>query len=382
MDYKRCSKGIWDTTVPGITFDQNGISNFCKMQESLMQQYPRGEKGLRDWEAIVAKMKKDGLGKKYDCIIGTSGGTDSSYLLHIAKEYGLRVLAVNLDNGWSSDIAVKNIKVVTSALNYDLETHVIDYEEVKKVLRSYILAGLPWVDSPTDIAIKSSMYKVASREGIKYTLNGGDFRSEGKQPLTWTYSDTKQLKYVVQKFSNTRISSYPTLSLVSWVYYGLIRNIKTIRPLYFLPYEKKAAKLMLEKKYGWIDYGGHHHENIFTKFIISYWLPVKFGIDKRIITYSAQILSGEITREEALQLISKPGYEKEKIEEDISYVIKKLDLSIDEFNKAFYDSNKLFFNYPSYYPFIVRFAKMGKIITNKIFGFKPGIFETLDQKID
>jgi hypothetical protein len=326
-------------------------------------------------------MKHDGRKKRYDCIIGISGGTDSSYLLHISKEWGLRVLAVNLDNGWSSDIAVKNIKVVTTALNYDLETHVIEYEEVKTVLKSYIFACLPWVDSPTDMAIKSALYKAASREGIKYILNGADFRSEGKQPLSWTYSDAKQLKYIVKKFSNTKLKTYPTLSLNMLVYYGMFKNIKIVRPLYFLPYEKKSAKLLLQEKYGWIDYGGHHHENIFTKFIISYWLPVKFGIDKRIITYSAQVLSGELSRDEAVILVDKPSFDEQKVEDDIAYVLKKLELSRELFDKAFNAKNKFYFDYPSTYPLIIRFAKLGKAITNRIFRFKPGIFETMDQEI-
>jgi N-acetyl sugar amidotransferase len=379
MNYQRCKKGLWDTTIPGIKFDSEGVSNFCIMQESLMEQYPRGQKGLLDWAGIVSKMKRDGRNKKYDCIIGISGGTDSCYLLHIAHEYGLRVLAVNLDNGWSSDIAVKNIKLVTSSLNYDFETHVIDYEEVKVVLKSYILAGLPWVDSPTDIAIKSALYKAATQEGIKYVLNGADFRSEGKQPLKWTYSDTKQLKHVVSLFAKKRLHSYPLLPLYDWIYFGLLRNIKVVRPLYFLPYEKKAAKELLIRKYGWIDYGGHHHENIFTKFIISYWLPIKFGIDKRIITFSAQVLSGEISREFALEKINEPSFDQQTIENDISYVLKKLDLSKDEFNKAFNGSNKYYFDYPSYYPMIKRFAKIGKSLSSVIFGFKPGIFEAIDQ---
>lgn len=381
MVYQRCSKGLWDTTVPGIKFDEKGISNFCKMQESLMQQYPKGEKGLKDWDDIVLKMKKDGYGKKYDCIIGISGGTDSSYLLHIAKENDLRVLAVTLDNGWSSDIAVKNIKLVTSALNYDLKTHVIDYEEVKLVLRSYILARLPWVDSPTDIAIKSALYKEAVQEGIKYTLNGSDFRSEGKQPLTWTYSDTKQLKYIVNNFSKKKIISYPTLSLFKWAYFGFIKKIKVVRPLYFIPYEKKTAKKLLEDKYGWMDYGGHHHENIFTKFIISYWLPEKFGIDKRIITLSAQILSGEITKEEATQLINKPTFDSVELESNLAYVLKKLDLSRNDFDNAFYGDNKYFYDYPSNFPFILKFARIGKFVSKRIFNFKPGVFEAIDNHL-
>jgi len=377
-----CKLGIWNSSVPGIKFDENGVSNFAKMQLSLMEQYPRGKKGLTDWEAIVEGMKQDGKGKQYDCVIGMSGGTDSSYLLHIAKENGLRVLAVNLDNGWSSDIAVKNIKVVTSALNYDLETYVINYEEVIGVLKAYILASFPWIDSPTDIAIKSTLYKVAAREGVKYVLNGSDFRSEGKQPLTWTYSDTKQLKYLVKKYSpEVKLRTYPLQPLNSWIYYGFVRKIKVIRPLYFLPYEKKEAKKLLAAKYGWIDYGGHHHENIFTKFAISYWLPEKFGIDKRIITLSAQILSNEISRAEALSQINKPAFNKETMENDINYVIKKLKISRQEFDNAFNAENKYYYDYPSYYPIFKKFAGIGKTVSMKIFGFKPGIFEAIDQKI-
>lgn len=379
MEYQQCSIGLWDTSVPGIKFDSDGVSNYARMQQSLMQQYPRGEKGLSDWQTIVDQMKKDGKGKRYDCIIGISGGTDSCYLLHIAYEYGLRVLAVNLDNGWSSDVAVKNIKVITTALNYDLETFVIDYQEVKTVLKAYILAGLPWIDSPTDTAIKSVLYKTAAREGLKYALNGGDFRSEGKQPLLWTYSDTKQLNYVVKNFSGLKLKTFPKLSLIQLGYFGLFRKIKAVRPLYYLPYEKKAAKELLAKKYGWIDYGGHHHENIFTKFAISYWLPVKFNIDKRIITYSAQVLSGEITREHALEILKTSPFDKEKIDAEKLYVLKKLDLSISDFEKAFKQPNKYYYDYPSYYPAIKKFSKLGKIVASKLFGFKPGIFEAIDQ---
>jgi N-acetyl sugar amidotransferase len=376
-----CSIGIWDSSVPGIKFDADRESNFCKMQKSLLAQYPRGEKGMHDWSSLVSQMKHDGRKKAYDCIVGVSGGTDSSYLLYIAKQYNLRALAVNLDNGWSSDIAVSNIKTMTDALNYDLETYVIDYEEVKCVLRSYILAGMPWIDSPTDIAIKSALYKIASREGIKYILNGSDFRSEGKQPLSWTYSDTRQLKYLVKKFGKCKLKTYPLQPLSSWFYYGFIKKIKVVRPLYYLPYNKKDAKSLLSVKYGWIDYGGHHHENIFTKFAISYWLPVKFGIDKRIITLSAQVLSGELLREEALNIISMPSFDKLKIEDDIDYVLKKMDLTRNEFNDIFNADNKSFFNYPSYYPMIKKFSGIGKFVTSKIFGFKPGVLEAIDQNI-
>jgi N-acetyl sugar amidotransferase len=381
LKYQQCSVGLWDTTVPGIRFDENGVSNFCRMQESLMQQYPRGKKGNEDWNKLVSKMKADGKGKKYDCIIGISGGTDSSYLLHLAHQEGLRVLAVYLDNGWGSNIAVSNISCITTALKFDLETFVINYNEVKTVLRSFILAGLPWIDSPTDIAIKSVLYKAAAREKIKYALNGGDFRSEGKQPLSWTYSDTKQLNYLVKKFGLDSLKTFPRLSLFQLAYYGFFKQIKAVRPLYYLPYQKKEAKILLAEKYNWQDYGGHHHENIFTKFAISYWLPVKFGIDKRIITYSAQILSGEITRQQGLDLLKENSFEKDKIDSEIEYVLKKLDLSKEDYKKAFEQQNKYFYDYPSYYSLIKKFSHIGKIISTKLFGFKPGIFEAIDQSI-
>lgn len=376
MESKICTRGVWDSTIPGIEFDDNGVSNYAKMFDKLCEIYPQGKTGQKEWTDIVDKIKKDGKNKKYDCIIGVSGGTDSSYLLHIAKrEYGLRPLAVNLDNGWSSDIAVNNIKIVTKALDIDLETYVINYEEVKSVLRSYIKASLPWIDSPTDIAIKSSLYKIAAREGIKYTLNGGDFRSEGKQPTEWTYSDAKQMIYLLKKFENKkRLHSFPYYRLVDLVYFGFIRGIKTYRPFYYIDYKKKAAQDFLEKEYGWVYYGGHHHENIFTKFAIAYWLPQKFNIDKRKITLSAQILSGEIEREKALELLKHPPYPLEDIQKDKTYVLKKLGITSEDFTKYLNSPNKYFSDYPSYFDLYQKYSKYGNKIFGHILPFKPTIF--------
>ena len=324
MEYKICKKAVWDTTIPGIQFDKNGISNYAKMFEHFIKLYPRGEKGQQEWEDIVKVIKHKGRNKKYDCIIGVSGGTDSSYLLYIAKKYNIRPLAVNLDNGWSSDIAVKNIKKVTSALNIDLETYVINYEEVKAVLRSYLKASLPWIDSPTDLAIKSVLFKIAVKEKIKYIFTGADFRSEGKQPTEWTYSDSKQMLYLVKKYENIKLKTYPYYSPFKLFYYGFIRNVKVIRPFYYIDYQKKEAQKFLEENCNWEYYGGHHHENVFTKFTIAYWLTKKFNIDKRKITYSAQILSGEITRDYALKQPQKPPYDPKQMQSDKNYVIKKL----------------------------------------------------------
>ncbi|MEI8138150.1 MAG: glycosyltransferase, partial [Bacteroidota bacterium] len=221
--YKICEKGIWDETIPEIRFDAEGVSNYCRLQEKMMKDHPRGEVGRRSWEDFVIKIKQAGKKNTYDCIIGVSGGVDSSYLLHICKDYGLRPLAVHLDNGFNSEIAVNNIHKVISALNIDLKTHVINYEEIKDLFRSYMKASLPWIDAPTDLAIKATMYKIAHQEGIKYIIRGNDFRSEGKQPTEWTYSDSRQLKYIHKKFgSGVKLKTYPLQSFFKMVYAGLI----------------------------------------------------------------------------------------------------------------------------------------------------------------
>ncbi len=370
-----CSRGVWDESIPGISFDENGESNYAKLFDKLVQGFPQGEKGGMIWNSVVNKIKKQGQGKKYDCIVGVSGGTDSCYLLYLAKiKYGLRPLAVNLDNGWSSDIAVKNIKKVTNSLDIDLETFVIDYEEVKRVLRAYIKASLPWIDSPTDLAIKAALYKIAQRERIKFILNGSDFRSEGKQPTEWTYSDAKQLRFLVKTFENARIKNYPYYTISQLFGYGYIRNIKMFRPLNYLDYKKKSAQEFLIKEFGWEYYGGHHHENLFTKFAIAYWLPEKFGIDKRKITLSSQILSGEITKEEALRILEIPALDSNSVQREIEFILKKLDFSETEFNGYFTAPNKYYYDYPSYMPLLQKYYKLFQSVLSKVLPFTPTFF--------
>jgi len=367
-----CSRGVWDDSVPGISYDETGASNYSKLFDALVKAYPRGESGRMEWEKIVEKVKSKGKNKRYDCIIGISGGTDSCYLLYLAKEkYGLRPLAVNLDNGWSSDISVKNIKKVTSKLSIDLETYVIDYEEIKDLLRSYMYACLPWIDIPTDIAIKAIMYQIAMRENVRYIFRGNDFRSEGTQPEAWTSGDGWQLKFIHNKFGKVPLKTYPNQTLADLVYFGFIKNIKSIYPYYYLEYQKQTAREFLIKEYDWEYYGGHHHENRFTKFVIAYWLPEKFNIDKRKISLSAQVLSGQITRDQALQELQTPPYAPDELEIDKTYTLKKLDLSIDEFEKIWKSPNRSFLDYPSYYPLMTRFKKVTLFILSKILTQKP-----------
>ena len=369
---KICSKGVWDKTIPGIVFDENGVSNFCKLQERMMADYPRGQKGKEEWDSYVAQMKAAGKGKRYDCIVGVSGGVDSSYLLHIAHEHGLRPLAVNLDNGFNSDIAVQNIFKVTKALNIDLETYVIEYEEIKDLLKSYMKASLPWVDSPTDLAIKAVMYKYALKEGIRFILRGNDFRSEGKQPKEWTYSDAKQLKYIRKRFGRRiKLKTYPVLLFRKIIYAGIVKKILDIRPYYYLEYKKQDAKKILMEKYDWKDYGGHHHENIFTKFVMSYWLPEKFGIDKRKINLSAQILSGAITRDEALRQLNNPFGSEEELLAMCQYVIKKLDLTQQGFDDIWAAPNRNTFDYPSSYNLIYGLVDKFNPLIKRLYAYTP-----------
>lgn len=374
--YQICSKGIWDSSIPGIVFNEKGESNYYHIQQKLTEAFPRGQEGHKQWLKIIDEVKESGKEKKYDCIVGVSGGVDSSYLLYLLKEkYDLKPLAVNLDNGWNSDIAVKNIKKVTSQLNIDLETYVIDYEEMKDILRAYIRAGLPWIDGPTDRAIKATMYNIARKENIKYIFRGNDFRSEGKQPREWSYTDSRILNFVHKKYGElNNLKTFPDLSFFNLIYSGIVLKIKDYRPYYFLEYSKGEARQFLEDEYCWEYYGGHHHENLFTKFAMSYWLPKKFGIDKRKINLSAQIVDGTMGREEALSSISKPGLDESELEYIKNYVLKKLDMDEKEFEDIMHSANKFYYDYPSYLPILLKFTKYFMPLVNLIYPKKPMSF--------
>jgi len=378
---KICAKGVWDETVPGIEFDQKGVSNYYYLMQKLMDAYPRGDIGKERWLEIVKMIRGSSNGKTYDCIIGVSGGTDSCFLLHIAKKYGLRPLAVNFDNGWSSDIAVKNIRKITNTLNIDLETYVVNYEEIKDLNVAYMKAGLPWIDLPTDLAIKSILYKIAAEVGVKFVLRGNDFRSEGSQPREWTYGDGRQLKYIHKLFGKVGLKSFPNYTKVSLVKYSLFKGIKSIYPFYYLDYHKKDAQEFLMKNYGWEYYGGHHYENHFTRFAISYWLYEKFNIDKRIITLSAQVISGEISREQALQELKRKPYNDQEKERFLNFVLKKLDLSNNQFNELFKQTPRTFRDYPSDYSYIERLNTVYKPLLNHLFLHKPqSLFQVENRK--
>ncbi|MHA1233388.1 MAG: N-acetyl sugar amidotransferase, partial [Candidatus Helarchaeota archaeon] len=372
--------GVWDATIPDIDFDQDGISNYAKVQLKLMEDYPRGKEGKRRWENIVKEIKAAGKNKEYDCLIGVSGGTDSSYLLHISKEYDLKVLAVNIDNGFNSDISIRNIQKITSKLNIEFFTYSIENKEMIDILKTYMRASLPWIDYPSDIAIKSTLINIAKKKGINYVLSGTDFRSEGMQPIEWTYSDVRQLKYLHKKYGKVRLNSFPYMNFYRLIYYSRIKRIKKILPLNYIDYQKKKAQDFLKSEYDWEYYGGHHHENLFTKFTIGYWLPYKFGIDKRKITLSAQILSGEITREEALQELEKPPIKENESKSLKNYIIKKLEMNEEEFNRIWESSNKYYYNYPNNFGLLVKYKNFAEIVFRKTYTSRPKSFYKIEMR--
>jgi len=367
-----CSKCLITSKVPDVTFDKNGICNYCKVHDALSQAYPMGEAGQEILKNKVEKIKKDGLKLKYDVIVGASGGTDSSYLLYLTKNLGLRPLAVHLDNGWNTEISVVNLRNTLETLDINLKSYIINWEVFKDILRAQLYSNLPWADIPTDLAIISALYKTANEYGVKHIFVGNNFRTEGKQPTEWTYGDYKQLRHIYSLFGNNKkLDSYPTLPISNLLWYSGVKRITMTRPLYFVNYNKKVAKELLKKELKWRDYGGHHHENIFTRYIIGHWLPKKFQIDKRIITLSAYIRNGELSREAAVEELKENPYPLKMVQSDEDYIKKKLNLTNEEFNKIWNSPNKSFKDYPSYYGILNRSRFLLTFIQKYIFGFKP-----------
>ncbi len=372
---KICSFCILDETVPEIFFDKEGKCNYCKINDEIMNQYPAGLVGEKKLNSLIEEIKRSGKNKKYDCIVGVSGGTDSTYTLNLMKKKGLRPLAVHFDNGWNSDIAVKNIKNATNKLDVDLFTLVADWEEFKDMQISFLKSSTPDAEVPTDYVIISVLLEIASKENIKYIVEGQASRAEGTTPLGWTYHDGKYLRSVHKIFGSKRAKSYPVLSLYKLLYYFFIKRVKLVRPLEFIDYSKEMAKKSNKDELSWIDPGGHHHESIFTKFFQSYYLPEKFNIDKRKRECSAKIRSGNMTRDEALNEVKNSYPVEDGI---VEYIINKLGLSKKEFEEIMSAPAKSFLDYPSYYSSIQLLRLPIKIacklhILPPIFYYKYGI---------
>ena len=351
--YQRCSKCVMDTTDRDIYFDNDGVCNHCHLFENIQKQnwFPT-DSGKIKLDGIIKQIKKDGKSSEYDCVIGLSGGVDSSYLAYVLRtQYPeLRILAIHIDGGWNSELAVSNIENIVKILDIDLYTGVIDWEEMKDLQLSYLKSSLANQDVPQDHAFFATLYNQSLKYNIKYFLSGSNIATESILPSSWGYSamDGIQLKEIHKLFGERKLKNYTILSFFKkHIYYPMIKKFRIISPLNYLPYNKEEAKKIIIKELNWRDYGGKHHESIFTKFFQSYYLPEKFGYDKRLAHLSSLIVSEQITRKVALEELKKPAYDKIELISDKEFISKKLAISVDELNNLMLLPNKVYTDYKS-----------------------------------
>ncbi len=332
IDYKICKKLVLDTTYPGIKFDENGISNqYWDYHKNVKNNWKINQEGLNELEKIISKIKKNQANKDFDCILGLSGGADSSYMLHvIVKEFNLKPLVFHVDGGWNSEIAVSNIKNLVDKLQLDLFTEVINWEEMKDFQLAMFKSGVPHIDIPQDMAFIGVLYKFARKYNIPYILNGGNISTECVQrPLDIIYwgSDMRHINDILKKFATLEMKTFPFSSaFYHKLYLRYFRNIRVIKPLNYINYIKKDAMQLMSDLYDWKPYPQKHFESRFTRFFEGYWLPTRFNFDMRRVDLSSLILTNQISREEALEELNKPSYDPELIDQDFNYIAKKLNI--------------------------------------------------------
>ncbi len=348
-----CTKSVMDNiSDPDITFDDQGICNYYYeyLNRSKLRLFNKPEHHHK-LEEIVTKIKKSGEGNEYDCIIGISGGVDSTYVAYKVKELGLRPLAIHFDNGWNSELAVKNIENTLNKLGIELYTYVIDWEEFKSLQLAFLKSSTPDGEIPTDHAIFALFFKIANEKRIKYIINGNNFETESVMPLTWSYGhiDWRYIKSVNRLFGISKPVTYPTITPFKYLYYTFVKKIRIVSLLNYMPYNKNDAMELLQAKLDWKYYGGKHYESIYTRFFQGYILPKKFGIDKRKAHVSSLIFAGQLTREQGFEELGKPIYPEELMSEDKTFVIKKLGILPEEFESIMNLPKKSFKDYPNQY---------------------------------
>jgi N-acetyl sugar amidotransferase len=360
-----------DTTDPEIFFDNNGVCNHChKFDDVISKHWFPNDEGKEKLCALFDKVKLDGKGKDYDCVIGLSGGVDSSYLALIIKDYGLRPLVVHVDAGWNSELAVHNIEKVVKFCGYDLHTHVMDWQEIKDLQLAYLSAGVANQDVVQDHAFFASLYHFAVQNNIKYVVSGGNIATESVFPNSWHHSamDSINLKAIHARFGKRKLKHYKLISFFEYYfYYPFFKGMTVIRPLNFMPYHKGDALEILKERIGYKEYGRKHGESRFTKFFQNYYLPTKFNIDKRLPHISSQILSGELNRDEAFDELQKPLYDEIELREDKAYIAKKLAITQVELERLV---NSPCHDYSEYSNWDTRYTLMLKVknFVQKILG--------------
>lgn len=334
--YQICTNCVMDTSDPKISFDENGVCDHCNgFYKDVKPNWHPNDFGEELFRKQVMQIKSKSKGKEYDCIMGLSGGLDSSYLLHLAvKEFGLRPLIFHVDGGWNTDIAVNNIQVLVDKLGLDLYTEVIDWKEMADFQLAFFKSGTPHLDIPQDHAFFATMYHFANKYNIKYILNGGNFSTECiRNPKDWIYygTDMSFIKDIRRKFGTYEMKSYPWSGILYHkIYLRYIKGIQVVRPLNYLPYTKEIAIETLKNEYGWMPYPQKHFESRFTKFYEGYWMPTRFGYDTRRVQFSSLIVTNQMTRNEALERLNVLPYDPSKIDEEFEFIANKLEIEVNE----------------------------------------------------
>jgi len=335
-DYRICNHCVMDTSDSRIVFDADGVCDHCTgFKRDVLPNWFPNEKGEALFRDLVVRIKASGKGKPFDCIMGMSGGLDSSYLLHLAvSEFGLRPLVFHVDGGWNTDIAVNNVQMLVEKLGLELYTEVINWEEMRDFQLALFKAGVPHLDIPQDHAFIAVLYHFANQHSIKYILNGGNYATECvRNPLEWLYygTDMAQIRDIHRRFGTRPLNTYPLSSILFHkLYLRYVKGVQVVKPLNWLPYTKARATAVLSKTYGWRPYPQKHFESRFTRFYEGYWLPTRFGYDTRRVQYSSLILTGQMTREEALKRLEQPAYDPATIADDFEYVANKLGVTVEE----------------------------------------------------
>lgn len=347
-----------DTSDSNITFDSRGWCDYCNnYHDNILPHWHTDERGEREIMRQAEQVKRDGRGRDHDCILGISGGVDSSYLAYLAKEkLGLRPLIFHVDAGWNSQQAVHNIEKVVEGLKLDLHTEVVNWLEMKDLQLAFFKAQVPHLDTPQDHAFFAALYNFAAKNGFKYILNGGNYSTECvREPLEWHYhaSDLRQLRDIHRRFGTRPLKTFPQADIFTYkLYYRYIKGVRVLRPLNYVPYIKEQAMQFLVDRFGWQRYAHKHYESRFTRFYEGYWLPTKFGFDKRRAHFSSTILTKQMTRDEALAKIAKPAFDEQTIEQDFEYIATKLDIGVDELRGLLRGPNKSYRDYRSAMPMI------------------------------
>ncbi len=372
--YQICTKLVLDTSYPGITFDADGVCNFFHdFHRNVEPRWHTGAKGRRELEITVDAIKNSGKGRDFDCIMGLSGGADSSYMLHVmVTEFGLRPLVFHVDGGWNSELAVSNINGLIDKLGLDLFTEVINWEEMRDFQLAMFKSGVPHLDIPQDMAFIGVLYKFAQKHGIKYILNGGNISTECvPRPLDIIYwgTDMAQIRDILSRFGTVPMRTFPFSSVFYHkLYLRYLLGVKVFKPLNFMTYVKQEAMQFMEREYGWKPYPQKHFESRFTRFFEGYWLPTRFGFDMRRVDLSSLILTGQMTRNEALAKLEHPPYDPEMIQQDFNYIATKLGINANELSVYHAMPKKFYWDYRNQR----RIFEIGEWVLSQVAGTRRG----------